>query len=199
VEASRAWERITALVGRIVLREKTILETQAERIEAGARSVIKRVEAEEHAFVRLIQSTISGQIREAGTAVDTQHERLIDGAKRTLSDAEVGIISQTESIAQRAQLLVNTERSKIALQAHAIAVKAQGGLDAAWRELDQLKAQIRSARCEGSRRPRSGPLIDGERDHLDHRRRQKRNRELRQDYGGPGSTVHPSEGLRHRA
>jgi exonuclease VII large subunit len=92
--------------------------------------------------VRLIQTTISGQIREAGTTVDTQHERLIDGAKRTLSGAEVGIISQTESIAQRAQRRVNDELSEIERQAHAIAVKAPGGPDAAWCELDQLKAQI---------------------------------------------------------
>ena len=88
VEAIQAWERITTLVGRIVLREKTILETQAERIEAGARSVVKRVAADQQAFVRLIQTTITSQIREAGTAVDTQHDRLIDGATRTLRDAE---------------------------------------------------------------------------------------------------------------
>lgn len=69
---------ITALVGRIVLREKTMLETQGERIEAGARSVIKRVEAEQHAFVKLIPTTIAGQIREAMIAVETQYDRLIE-------------------------------------------------------------------------------------------------------------------------
>ena len=39
--AIQAWERINALVGRIVLRERTMLETQADRIETGVRSVLQ--------------------------------------------------------------------------------------------------------------------------------------------------------------
>ena len=35
--AIQAWERINALVGRIILRERTMLATQADRIETGVR------------------------------------------------------------------------------------------------------------------------------------------------------------------
>jgi exodeoxyribonuclease VII large subunit len=40
--AVEAWDRINALVGRIISREKTMLATQADRIEAGAKSVMRR-------------------------------------------------------------------------------------------------------------------------------------------------------------
>jgi exodeoxyribonuclease VII large subunit len=142
VEAIQAWETINALVSRLVIREKTLVQTQADRIETGVRSALKRVEADQEGFLRLIQTTITAQLREAKIAVEVQHNRLIDGAQRTLSDAEFGIARQTESIAQRAQLLVNDERSEIQRLAHALILKAQGGLDAAGRELDQLKTQV---------------------------------------------------------
>jgi exodeoxyribonuclease VII large subunit len=60
VAAIQAWERINALVGRIVLREKTMVETQAERVETGMRSLLRRVESDQQAFVTLIQSDPQG-------------------------------------------------------------------------------------------------------------------------------------------
>ena len=44
--AIQAWERINALVGRIISREQTMLATHADRIETGVRSVIRRVETD---------------------------------------------------------------------------------------------------------------------------------------------------------
>jgi exodeoxyribonuclease VII large subunit len=140
--AIQAWERINTLIRRIVLREKTMVETQVDRIETGVRFALNRVESGQDGFLKLIQAAITTQFREAKIALETQHDRLIDGAERTLIDADLGISRQAESIAQRAQLLVNDERSEIERLAHAIAVKAQGGLDAAGRDLDQLKIQV---------------------------------------------------------
>jgi exodeoxyribonuclease VII large subunit len=89
--ASEAWEKINALVSRIVLREKTVVETQADRIQTGVRSTLKRIESEQEGSLRLIQTTIAAQIREAKTALETQTIRHREGAKRTLCDAEFGI------------------------------------------------------------------------------------------------------------
>ena len=154
--AIQAWERIGTLVRRIVLREKTMVETQADRIETGVRSALNRVESDQEGFLKLIQTVITAQFREAKIALETQHDRLIDGAKRTLSDAELGITRQAESIAPRAKLLVNDERSEIERLAHAIAVKAQGGLDAAGRDgpTQNPGRQGHRSDCYGGRRPR---------------------------------------------
>jgi exodeoxyribonuclease VII large subunit len=56
--AIEAWERINTLVGRIISREKTMLATQADRIETGAMSVMKRVESEQEGLIKLIRSVM---------------------------------------------------------------------------------------------------------------------------------------------
>jgi exodeoxyribonuclease VII large subunit len=86
--AIESWERINALVGRIVQKERTMLATQLDRIEAGARSITRRVESDQQSFVRLIQTTITAQIREGTLALETDHRRLVDGVHKTLSDAD---------------------------------------------------------------------------------------------------------------
>jgi exodeoxyribonuclease VII large subunit len=53
--AIEAWERINTLVGRIISRERTMLATQADRIESGVRSVIKRVESGQDGFIKLLR------------------------------------------------------------------------------------------------------------------------------------------------
>jgi exodeoxyribonuclease VII large subunit len=67
VVAIQAWERINALVGRIILREKTMVETQAQRIETGAAALLRRVESDQQAFVTLIHSDPQGGL------VDRRH------------------------------------------------------------------------------------------------------------------------------
>jgi len=140
--AIEAWERINALVGRIVLREKTMVETQAERIESGARSVLKRVEADRQAFVRLIQTASSAQVQQATLTLETERRRVLADAEKTLGDAEIGIAHLTDAIVQRAELQLAGERSEIDRMAHSIVVKSQGGLDAAARDLSHLHAQV---------------------------------------------------------
>ena len=67
--AIQAWERINALVGRIILRERTMLTTQADRIETGVRSVMRRVESDQEGFLKLIQTAMTAQVREATIAL----------------------------------------------------------------------------------------------------------------------------------
>ena len=42
-----------------------MLTTQDDRIETGVRTVLKRVESEQDGFVRLIQTAMTAQVREA--------------------------------------------------------------------------------------------------------------------------------------
>jgi cell division protein FtsB len=127
---------------RFVLREKTMLETQAERIASCARSVVKRVEADRQAFVRLIQTATGAQLRQATVTLETETRRLLDDAEKMLGDADLGIARLTDAIAQRARLQLAGERSEIDRMAHSIVVKSQGGLDAAARDLSHLHAQV---------------------------------------------------------
>ena len=142
VGAIEAWDRINALVGRIIHRERTMLATQADRIETGVRSVMRRVESDQQGFIRLIQTTITAQIREASIALETQRGRVIDGAEKTLCDADLGVTRLLESITQRTQIQLESERSEIARLVHTVTLKSQSRLDAAGRDLDQIKSQV---------------------------------------------------------
>ncbi len=82
--AIQAWERINALVGRIILRERTMPTTQADRIQTGVRAVMRRVESEQEGFIKLIRAAITAQVREASIALETQQDRLIDGAETAM-------------------------------------------------------------------------------------------------------------------
>jgi exodeoxyribonuclease VII large subunit len=140
--AIEAWERINVLVGRIISRERTILATQADRIETGAKSVMRRVQTDQEGFITLIRSVMTAQVREATIALETQQVRLIDGAETTIGDADLGLIRLVESISQKAQLQLESERSEIERLAHTVALKTQGRLDAAALDMDQIKAQV---------------------------------------------------------
>jgi exodeoxyribonuclease VII large subunit len=140
--AIQAWERINALVGRIVLREKTMVETQVERIETGMRTLLRRVESDQQAFVTLIQTTSSAQIRQASQTLENERRRVLDQAEKTLGDAQLGIVHLTDAISQRAQLQVSSELSAIDRLAHTVIVRTQGGLEAAVRNLAHLHDQF---------------------------------------------------------
>jgi exodeoxyribonuclease VII large subunit len=142
VVAIQAWERINALVGRIILREKTMVETQAERIETGIRTLLRRVESDQQAFVTLILTTSSAQVRQASQTLENERRRVLDQADKTLCDAELGIAHLTDAISQRAQLQVSSELSAIDRLAHTVVVRTQGGLEAAVRDLAHLHDQF---------------------------------------------------------
>jgi exodeoxyribonuclease VII large subunit len=140
--AIEAWDRINALVGRIISRERTMLATQADRIETGTRSVLRRVQSDQEGFIKLIRSVMTAQVREATTALETQQGRLIDGAEAAIGDVDLGLIRLLESISQKAQLQLESERSEIERLAHTVTLKAQGRVDAATLNLDQIKTQV---------------------------------------------------------
>jgi exodeoxyribonuclease VII large subunit len=138
VAAIQSWERINALVGRIVLREKTMVETQAERIETGMRTLLRRIESDQRAFVTLIQTTSNAQIRQASQTLENERRRVLDQAEKTLCDAQLRIVHLTDAISQRTQLQVSSERATIDRLAHTVLVRSQGGLEAAVRDLAHL-------------------------------------------------------------
>ena len=140
--AIQSWERINALVGRIISRERTMLTTQADRIETGVRSVMRRVESDQEGFLRLIQTAITAQVREASIALETQQVRVVDGAEKAMCDAKLGVTRLLESITQKTQIQLESERSEIARLAHTVTLKAQTRLDAAALDLDQIKTQV---------------------------------------------------------
>jgi exodeoxyribonuclease VII large subunit len=140
--AIEAWDRINALVGRTISRERTMLTTQVDRIETGAKSVMRRVQSDQEGFIKLVRSVMTAQVREATIALESQQGRLIDGAETAMGDAEIGVIRLLESISQKAQLQLESERSEIERLAHTVALKAQGRIDAAAPDLDQIKTQV---------------------------------------------------------
>jgi exodeoxyribonuclease VII large subunit len=119
-----------------------MLATQVDRIEAGARSIMRRVESDQQGFVKLIQTAITAQIREATVALETDYRRLVDGAHKTLSDADQGVARLLESITHSTQLHLEAQRSEIDRLVHTVTLKAQSRIDAAGRDLDQIKNQV---------------------------------------------------------
>jgi exodeoxyribonuclease VII large subunit len=142
LSAIEAWERINTLVGRIVSRERTMLATQADRIETGTRSLMRRVQSDQEGFIKLIHTTMTAQIREATIALETQQARVIDGAGKAINDAELGVSRLLETISQRTQIQLESERSEIERLAHTVMLKAQGRLDAEELDLDQIKTLV---------------------------------------------------------
>jgi exodeoxyribonuclease VII large subunit len=140
--ATEAWDRINALVGRIISRERTMLATQADRIGTGVCTVLRRVESDQEGYIKLIQTAMTAQVREATIALETQQGRVIDGAEQAISDADVGVTRLLETITQRTQIQLESERSEIERLAHTVTLKAQGRLDAAVLELEQVKSHV---------------------------------------------------------
>ena len=85
-------------------RERTMLTTQVDRIETGARSVLRRVESDQEGFIKLIQTAMTAQVREATIALETQQGEVIDGAEKAMCDAELGVTRLLESITQKTQI-----------------------------------------------------------------------------------------------
>jgi exodeoxyribonuclease VII large subunit len=103
---------------------------------------MRRVQTDQEGFITLIRSVMTAQVREATIALETQQGRLIDGAETTIGDADLGLIRLVESISQKAQLQLESERSEIERLAQTVALKAQGRLNAAALDLDQIKMQV---------------------------------------------------------
>ena len=123
-------------------RERTMLATQADRIETGVRTVLRRVKSDQEGFIKLIQTAMTAQVREATIALETQQVRVVDGAEKAMCDAQLSVARLLESITQKTQIQLGNERSEIERLAHIVTLKAQTRLDAAGRDLDQIKSQV---------------------------------------------------------
>jgi exodeoxyribonuclease VII large subunit len=140
--AIEAWARIMTLVARIVHREQAMVETQAERIESGARGILTRVEADAQAFARLIQTATSAQIRQATLSLETQKTKLLEDAEKTQSSAGLAIAHVTDAVAQRAGLQLARERAEIDRLAHSIVLQTQAGIGGTAANLYHLRSQV---------------------------------------------------------
>lgn len=140
--AIESWERINALVGRIVLREKSMLTTQVERIETGARSIMRRVEADQEGFVKLIKTATTAKLREACQTLENERRKVLDQAEGTLSDTKLLVTHFLDSITHQTQIELESQRSEIDRLVHTVTLKAQSRIDAAERDLTQLKTQV---------------------------------------------------------
>ena len=67
---------------------------------------------------------------------------MIDGAEKAMCDADLGVTRLLESITQKTQIQLESERSEIERLAHTVTLKAQTRLDAAALDLDQIKTQV---------------------------------------------------------
>jgi exodeoxyribonuclease VII large subunit len=90
----------------------------------------------------LIQAAMTSQVREASIALETQQDRLIDGAEKVMCDAELGVARRFETITQKTQIQLESERSDIARLVHTVTLKAQTRLDTTALDLDQIKTQV---------------------------------------------------------
>jgi exodeoxyribonuclease VII large subunit len=104
--------------------------------------MMRRVESEQQSFVKLIQTAITAQIREVALALETDHRRVIDGAQKTVCDADLGMTRLLESIAHSTQIQLESERSEIDRLVHTVTLKAQSRIDSAGRDLHQTKNQV---------------------------------------------------------
>ena len=119
-----------------------MLATQADRIETGVRSVMRRVESDQEGFIKLIQTAMTAQVREATIALETQQGRVINGAEKAMCDAELGVTRLLESITQKTQIQLESERSEVERLVHTVTLTARSWLDTAGRDLDQIKSQF---------------------------------------------------------
>jgi exodeoxyribonuclease VII large subunit len=142
IQLVKVTSKISCKCLRMDSSERTMLATQADRIEAGARSVMRRVESDQEGFFKLIRSVMTAQVRESRIAIATQEGRLIDGTEKAIDDAELGVNRLLETISQRTEIQLESEWSEIERLAHTVTLKAQGRLDAMALELDQIKTQV---------------------------------------------------------
>jgi exodeoxyribonuclease VII large subunit len=97
-------ERINALVGRILDRERTLLATHADRLQTGAFSLLRRVASEQEGLIRLTHAATSAAIREATVALEAERAKITDVAGYALREAQLGVSRLVESLAQRVQM-----------------------------------------------------------------------------------------------
>jgi exodeoxyribonuclease VII large subunit len=113
LDALEAWERIHVLVGRIVHRERALVETQHDRLETSGRAFLRRVESDQESYLKLIQTAMSAQLREATLALDMQRTRLMGEIEHAVAKAADDLEQSLALVASGASLATDTARKAI--------------------------------------------------------------------------------------
>lgn len=87
LDALSALERIKLQVVRMLTRERTGIETQAERIRMGTRTAIQRAEAGREQSMVLIRTTTFFRLKQERAAVEVQADRLQQDARSLMRQA----------------------------------------------------------------------------------------------------------------
>ncbi|WP_165248137.1 exodeoxyribonuclease VII large subunit [Paludisphaera soli] len=151
VEAMAAVERIKLQVGPILARERTAVETQAERIKTGAKTAVGRAEADRERSIVLIRTSTFYRLQQERAAVEVQATRLRDGSSSVLQRASKDreefmnlIRTSAGHHAREAALWLGAERGRLANLADRAACEAGSRLKG---EIDAVvhRAQMRIA------------------------------------------------------
>lgn len=149
VDAMAAVDRIKLQLGRVLARECTAIETLAERIKTGARTVVGRAEAERERAIVLIRTGTSYQLKQERSAVEVQATGLREGSSSILRRAsedreEFMKLTRTPAghQAREAALSLDAERGRLASLADQAACEAGSRLKG---EIDAVmhRAQMR--------------------------------------------------------
>jgi exodeoxyribonuclease VII large subunit len=145
VAAIAALDLIKLQVARILTRERTALVTQADRVDAGLRSLIQQAEDEHRKFMTVIRTVTHFQLREADQSLEAGYGRLVDHAEQTRCEAELKLDRSMQTIDQRSQLQLGLKKGAIEKAAGALALQATARLVAAGHDLDHARAQMAGA------------------------------------------------------
>ncbi|SIN68264.1 Exodeoxyribonuclease VII large subunit [Singulisphaera sp. GP187] len=143
--AINALAQVKLQVARILTRERTALATQADRLEAGVRSMTQQAEDDQRKFLAVVRTATHFQLREASQSLEAGLIRLVDQAEQTVSEAEFTLKQSMESVAHRSQLQLGTQTATIEKVASAIALQATAKIEAAGSELEHRQNQLARA------------------------------------------------------
>jgi exodeoxyribonuclease VII large subunit len=140
--AVAAFEQIRLQVARVLTRERTALDRQAERVETGVEAVTRQAGDEHVRFMTAIRTAARYQIREAGQGLEAGYVRLIGTAEQTLCEAVSKSTRSIQSITHRTEVIVGERRSATEKAANTLALQAGAKAEAAGRDVENLKAQV---------------------------------------------------------
>ncbi|WP_406699090.1 exodeoxyribonuclease VII large subunit [Singulisphaera sp. Ch08] len=140
--AITALAQVKLQVARILTRERTALATQADRLEAGVRSMTQQAEDDHRKFMSVVRTATHYQLREASQSLEVGWTRLVDQAEQTLGEAEFQLRQSMETIAHRSQLQLGTQTATIEKAANSIALQATAKIEAVASELEHGQNQV---------------------------------------------------------
>ena len=142
LEAVAAFGQIKLQVARILTRERTALTSQADRVEAGVRSIIRQADDDRRRFMAVIRTATHYQLREATQSVEVGYVRFIGTVQQTLCEADLGLKRSMEALTHRSELVLGDRRSAIEREANVVALQAAAKVESSGRDLAHLKAQM---------------------------------------------------------